>query len=71
MTLAARRARDWLPAAVVFLLGIALWEGYTRGADVQAFLLPPPSDILDTLWASRETFERYKTYHLLVYRLTA
>jgi NitT/TauT family transport system permease protein len=52
----AQRARDWVPAAVVFLLGIALWEGYTRGADVEAFLLPPLSDILETLWAERDTF---------------
>jgi NitT/TauT family transport system permease protein len=56
VTAAAQRARDWLPAAVVFLLGIALWEGYTRGADVEAFLLPPLSDILQTLWDDRETF---------------
>jgi NitT/TauT family transport system permease protein len=56
VTLAAQRARDWGPALVVFLLGIALWEGYTRLGDVQAFLLPPLSDILQTLWADRDTF---------------
>ena len=51
-----RRAADWAPAVVVFLLGIALWEGYTRGADVEQFLLPPLSEILQTLWEDRETF---------------
>ena len=58
MTAAAvgRRARDWAPAVLVFLGGIALWEGYTRGAGVEKFLLPPLSDILQTLWEDRGTF---------------
>ena len=51
-----RRLRDWVPAVIVFLLGIALWEGYTRGFDVEEFLLPPLSDILRTLWNDRSTF---------------
>jgi NitT/TauT family transport system permease protein len=51
-----RRLADWAPAVVVFLLGIALWEGYTRGADVEQFLLPPLSEILQTLWEDRDTF---------------
>jgi len=51
-----RNLRDWGPAVVVFLGGIALWEGYTRGAGVEKFLLPPLSDILRTLWEDRETF---------------
>jgi NitT/TauT family transport system permease protein len=51
-----RRVADWAPAVVVFLLGIALWEGYTRGFDVEQFLLPPLSEILQTLWEDRETF---------------
>jgi NitT/TauT family transport system permease protein len=53
---ALQRVRDWGPAVVVFALGIALWEGYTRGADVERFLLPPLSDILQTLWDDRDTF---------------
>jgi NitT/TauT family transport system permease protein len=53
---AAQRAREWGPALVVFALGIVLWEAYTRLGDVQAFLLPPLSDILQTLWDDRETF---------------
>jgi NitT/TauT family transport system permease protein len=50
-----RRARDWLPAVAIFILGIALWEGLVRGLDVQRFLLPAPSDILRTFWEERET----------------
>ena len=48
------RIRDWAPALVVFLLGIALWEGLVRALDVQRFLLPPLSEILLTLWEHRE-----------------
>ena len=58
MTAAAQlqRLREWGPAVLVFALGIALWEGYTRGAGVERFLLPPLSDILQTLWEQRDTF---------------
>ena len=50
-----RRVRSWAPAVAVFLLGIALWEGYTRAGDVEFFLLPPLSTILETVWNDRET----------------
>jgi NitT/TauT family transport system permease protein len=50
-----RRLVDWLPAVVVFALGIAAWEGLTRGLDVQRFLLPPLSEILQRLWEDRDT----------------
>ena len=53
-----RRLREWAPALVVFVLGIALWEGLVRGLDVQRFLLPPLSDILDTFWAQRDVLWR-------------
>jgi NitT/TauT family transport system permease protein len=49
-----RGARDWIPALVVFALGIAAWEGYTRGGGVEFFLLPPLSTILETVWTQRE-----------------
>ena len=52
----ARRAQDWTPAVVVFIAGLAAWEFGTRAFDVQAFLLPPLSDILETLWNDRDTF---------------
>jgi NitT/TauT family transport system permease protein len=51
-----RRVVDWAPAAAVFLLGIAAWEGLVRGLGIQNFLLPPLSDILETLWRDRERF---------------
>jgi NitT/TauT family transport system permease protein len=44
-----RYAREWLPALVVFVAGIAIWEGAVRGFDVENFLLPAPSDIVGTL----------------------
>ena len=50
-----RRVRDWGPAVAVFLLGIALWEGYTRYGGVEEFLLPPLSTILETVWNDRDT----------------
>jgi NitT/TauT family transport system permease protein len=49
MSPALRRAADWVPAVAVFVLGIAAWEGLTRGLGVEEFLLPPLSDILNTL----------------------
>jgi len=51
-----RRVVDWAPAAAVFMLGIAAWEGLVRGLGIQNFLLPPLSDILETLWRDRERF---------------
>jgi NitT/TauT family transport system permease protein len=48
-----RRITDWIPAAAVLVLGIAGWEGLVRGLNVQDFLLPAPSAILDTLWLNR------------------
>ena len=49
-----RGARDWLPAIAVFVLAIALWEGLVAALDIQRFLLPPPSDILETFWTERD-----------------
>ena len=48
-----RGLRDWIPAVVVFALGIAAWEFGVKALDVQNFLLPPLSDILETLWDDR------------------
>jgi NitT/TauT family transport system permease protein len=49
VTTARRYAGEWLPALVVFVAGIAFWEAAVRGFDVENFLLPAPSDIVDTL----------------------
>ena len=51
-----RRATDWIPAVVVFLVGIGLWEGYVRGFDVGSFLLPAPSAIVETLFEDLDFF---------------
>ena len=40
-----RRLVRYLPAAVVFVGAILLWEGFVRGFDIQQFLLPAPSVI--------------------------
>ena len=48
-----RGTREWLPALAVFIFGIALWEGLVAALDVQRFLLPPPSDIIQTFWDER------------------
>ncbi len=49
-----RSAVDWIPAIAVFVLTIALWEGLVRALDVQRFLLPAPSAIVETLWEQRQ-----------------
>jgi NitT/TauT family transport system permease protein len=40
-----RGVREWFPAAIVLVGGIALWEAIVKGAGVQRFLLPAPSAI--------------------------
>lgn len=42
-----RRARRNLPAAVLFVTVIVLWETLTRVLNVQSFLLPKPTEITD------------------------
>jgi NitT/TauT family transport system permease protein len=44
-------AGEWLPAIVVFVAGIAIWEAAVRGFAIQNFLLPAPSSIVETIWA--------------------
>jgi len=48
-----RRAREWVPAALILVLGIGLWQALVVGLDVERFLLPPPSDIAETFWEMR------------------
>jgi NitT/TauT family transport system permease protein len=48
-----RRALEWLPALVVFALGIGLWQGLVAAFHVQEFLLPKPSVIATTFWDER------------------
>jgi NitT/TauT family transport system permease protein len=51
----ASRAVEWLPALVVFVLAIALWEGAISAFHVQQFLLPRPSEIVRAFWDDRHT----------------
>jgi NitT/TauT family transport system permease protein len=50
----ARGLRDWIPAVAVLLLGLGLWEGLVAALDVERFLLPPPSDIVQAFWDQRD-----------------
>src|SRR6476469_3200052 len=47
------RLRDWLPAVLVLVLAIALWQGLTTAFHVQTFLLPKPSDIATSFWDNK------------------
>jgi len=51
--LVGRSITDWIPAAVVLVGTIALWELAIRAFDVQEFLLPKPSAIGRTFWNTR------------------
>ncbi len=48
-----RRVADWVPAILVFVLGIAAWEGAIKLFGIQQFLLPRPSEIVRTFWDER------------------
>ena len=51
-----RRARDWIPAVVVFLLGLAAWQWFIPDVlHVKRFLLPRFSDVMSTFWHGRGT----------------
>ncbi|HSK52672.1 MAG TPA: hypothetical protein VLA44_07955, partial [Clostridia bacterium] len=43
------RAADALPAVVVFVATIALWEVIVQNIEIRGFPLPPPSDIVAAL----------------------
>jgi NitT/TauT family transport system permease protein len=53
--LVGRRLTDWIPAVIVLVATIALWEGVIRLFDVQEFLLPKPSAIASTFWDTRSS----------------
>ena len=48
-----RRLTDWLPAAIVLVLGLVAWQGLVSAFHVQRFLLPKPTEIATTLWDDR------------------
>jgi NitT/TauT family transport system permease protein len=49
------RLAEWLPALVVFVLVVGLWEGLVRALHVQQFLLPKPSTIVSVFWTQRHS----------------
>ena len=59
-----RRVRLYYPSVIVFLAVIAIWEGATRLLDVKTFILPKPSEIMDSFF---DTFDVISTagYHTL------
>jgi NitT/TauT family transport system permease protein len=48
-----RRVVDWLPALVVFVGLVALWQGLIVWLNVQQFLLPKPTSIASTFWTDK------------------
>ncbi len=53
------RVQDWIPATVAFIAVIGVWEGAIRAFDIQAFVLPAPSVIIqrfvetsDVIWSA-------------------
>ena len=48
-----RRLVDWVPALLVIVAIIALWQGLIVWLDVQQFLLPKPSSIASTFWTDK------------------
>ena len=48
-----RSLTDWLPAAVVLVGGLLLWQGLIVWLNVQQFLLPKPTSIASAFWKDR------------------
>jgi NitT/TauT family transport system permease protein len=51
--LVGRRFVDWLPAIVMLVLMIALWQGLIVWLHVQQFLLPKPTSIAAAFWTDK------------------
>ena len=49
-----RRLREWLPAIIVFGLGLAAWQWLVPALGIQRFLLPRFSAVADAFWTSRD-----------------
>jgi NitT/TauT family transport system permease protein len=50
----ARRLRSWLPAIVVFGLGLVAWQWLLPWLGIERFLLPPFWDVVTTFWDERD-----------------
>jgi NitT/TauT family transport system permease protein len=54
-----QRTRNWLPAIVVFALGILAWQWFLPDVvHVKSFLLPRFSAVVSTFWNERDTLWR-------------
>jgi NitT/TauT family transport system permease protein len=51
--LVGRRFVDWLPAIVMLVAIIALWQGLIVWLHVQQFLLPKPTSIASAFWTDK------------------
>jgi NitT/TauT family transport system permease protein len=51
----ARELARWLPAAVVFALGLLAWQWFLPWLGIERYLLPPLSDVFETLWNERDS----------------
>jgi NitT/TauT family transport system permease protein len=49
----AGRARAWVPALVVFALGMVAWQWVLPALGVERYLLPPLTDVLEAFWDNR------------------
>ncbi|MGI8421512.1 MAG: hypothetical protein ACR2MU_04515, partial [Gaiellaceae bacterium] len=50
-----RRVGDWIPAALLLVLGLVAWQEAIRVFHIQRFLLPKPTTIASTLWTQHPT----------------
>ena len=50
-----RLSVEWLPAILVFVGAIAIWDLAIRAFDIQQFLLPTPGAIISSFWNERHT----------------
>jgi NitT/TauT family transport system permease protein len=48
-----RRVVDWIPAAIVLVGGLVLWQSAIAVFDIQRFLLPKPTSIAARFWDDR------------------
>jgi NitT/TauT family transport system permease protein len=54
----ARRLRGWVPAIVVFGLGLVAWEWILPWLGIERYLLPPFSDVVQAFWDARDELLR-------------
>ena len=48
-----RRLRDWIPAIVVLVGTLVIWQALVVGLHVKQFLLPKPTAIAQSFWTNR------------------